>query len=98
MPVIEIKTKKELVEMLPEGALATVERWLERGDGVACYQNQAMDSSQLGHRKFVSYGSAAAQLETDANGGKLPERLPDIGNQIHWAYTLIATYREGKLP
>ena len=67
----------------------TIQRWLDRGDGVAVYQNMAMDHSQFGHHQFVSFGSSDAQLETDTP----PERLPDIGNRINWPYRLIGIYR-----
>jgi hypothetical protein len=89
--VIELR-KEELVGILPDGSLAAIERWLARGDGVACYQNMAMDSSQHGHRKFVSFGSKEAMLETDTP----PDRLPDTETMIHWAYQLVSTYREVK--
>ena len=73
-----------------------VSGWLDRGDGCAVYRNMAMDSRDLGHRKFVSYGSKAAQLDVDDSGipdGVPPIRLPDIGGQINWAYQLEATIR-----
>ena len=63
--------------------------WLRRGDGAAIYRNQAMDHSQFGRRKICSFGSPAAQLETE----EPPQRLPDIGQDINWAYQLEATYR-----
>jgi len=66
-----------------------VRRWLDRGDGVAVYRNVALDSGNLGHRKFVSFGSEAAQLETDDP----PKKLPDIGGQINWRYQLEAVVR-----
>ena len=68
-----------------------VRRWLDRGDGCAVYVNAAFDHSQFGHRKFVSFGSSAAQLETDVP----PQRLPDIGNTINWPYVLESTVRRG---
>ena len=37
-----------------------------------------------------SFGSPAAQLETDHP----PQTLPDIGGAINWRYQLIGTYRE----
>jgi hypothetical protein len=66
-----------------------IRRWVDRGDGVAVYENHAMDSRFFGHKKFVSFGSTEAQLEVDDP----PERLPDIGGQINWAYTLVGGYR-----
>jgi len=59
-------------------------KWLDRGDGVAVYENQDLWHPCLGHRKFVSYGSNEAQLETYDP----PARLPDIGSQINWRYYL----------
>jgi hypothetical protein len=82
-------TKEEPFEILDEQHHPTVNRWLDRGDGVAVYQNVALDSAGLGHRKFVSFGSEQAQLETD----EPPKRLPDIGGSINWKYQLEATVR-----
>lgn len=76
---------------LPEGAWTTVQRWFDRGDGVAVYENHDLGHPELGHRKFLSYGSADAQLETD----EPPERLPDIGGAINWRYQLVGVYRHG---
>jgi len=75
--------------ILPEGASATINRWLARGDGVAIYQNVDLGSRDCGHHKFVSYGSPSAQLETEMP----PTKLPDIGDQINWRYYLQGTYR-----
>ena len=69
--------------------MTIVRRWVERDDSVAVYENMAMDSRNFGHRKYVSFGSRDAQLETD----EPPERLPDIGSQINWPYMLAGTYR-----
>lgn len=66
-----------------------VNRWLERGDGVAIYENHALDSAGLGDKQFVSFGSPAAQLEVD----EPPAHMPDIGNKINWRYSLIGTYK-----
>lgn len=41
---------------------AQVNGWLERGDGVAVYQNEDLGHYALGRRLFVSFGSAAAQI------------------------------------
>lgn len=67
----------------------TINVWLERGDGVAVYENQAFDSSTFGHQQFVSFGSPTAMLEVD----EPPVQLPDIGNAINWRYQLRGTYR-----
>lgn len=71
-------------ELLDPMHHATVRRWLDRGDGVAVYQNQAPDSVGFGHRQFVSFGSPRAQLEMDSP----PQRMPDIGHSANWAYQL----------
>lgn len=86
-------TKAEVIEMadpeIREHLSALMERWQARGDGCAVYENQALDSSNAGHRKFVSFGSAQATLETDDP----PRRLPDIGGSVHWMYQLVGTWR-----
>lgn len=63
-------------------------KWLQRGDGVAVYENKAMDSSNLGHKQFCSFGSPSAQIETS----EAPQRMPDIGRP-NWAYQLVASYK-----
>ena len=83
-------TLLQVLEMLDEEHHPTIRKWLDRGDGVAVYQNVAFDSGDFGHKKFVSFGSKAAQLETDDP----PTRLPDIGGQINWKYQLVGTYRK----
>ncbi len=80
---------EEYEDQAPE-VIMLVERWITRGDGAAVYQNHDLGHPQLGMPKIVSFGSPAAQLETDTP----PDRLPDIGNQISWRFTLVATYRE----
>jgi len=82
-------TEEALRDILPEGSWPQVEKWLDRGDGVAVYQNAALDSAGMGDRKFVSFGSPYALL-TDAEP---PTRLPDIGPQINWNFQLEATHR-----
>lgn len=64
-----------------------IERWLERGDGCAVYENVAFDSGDFGHRIYLSFGSAAAQLEME----EPPTRMPDIGGIIGWKYQLKDT-------
>lgn len=64
--------------------------WLGRGDGIAMYENQDLGHPDLGDKRYVSYGSPAAQLETSTP----PTQLPDgIGGTINWRYVLIGTYR-----
>ena len=72
-----------------------VQRWLDRGDGCAVYENHDLGHPGVGHKQFVSFGSTAAQLETDTP----PQRLPDIGNAINWRYQLVGTVRrESPIP
>lgn len=68
---------------------AQMNKWLERGDGVAVYENHDLGHPEVGTKKFISYGSSVAQLETDTP----PNTLPDIGSQINWRYALIGTYK-----
>jgi len=68
---------------------ATVQKWLDRGDGCAIYENAELGHSDLGHRQFVSFGSTFAQIEAI----EPPQRLPDIGNKINWRYQLIGTLK-----
>lgn len=87
-------TADELREHLDDEGIevdqrAVVARWLARGDGVAVYRNEDFGSPELGHRQFVSYGSAAAQLEV----AEPPTRLPDIGHAINYRYQLVGTYK-----
>jgi hypothetical protein len=71
------------------GVIATVQRWLDRADGAAVYENHDIGHPDAGMPRIVSYGSPAAQLETASP----PERLPDIGGAINWRYVLVGTYR-----
>lgn len=83
----QIMTEQQLFEELDPAHHDTVRRWLDRGDGVAVYENAALDSANLGHRQYVSFGSPAAQIEESDP----PKRLPDIGGAINWKYQLAAT-------
>lgn len=76
-----------------ETARALMNRWLSRGDGIAVYRNQALDSQDRGARRFLSFGSPAAQLES----AEPPVRMPDIGGVIGWKYVLVGTYRGANL-
>ena len=87
-------TVEQIAAMVAAEHHAQVNRWLARGDGVAVYRNVAGDSRDFGHRQFASYGSPAAQLETEIP----PERLPDIGSQVNWRYALEGTYRGEPIP
>lgn len=69
--------------------------WLERGDGIAVYENQELGHPDNGVKVFVSFGSPAAQLETEEPPRTLPDGLLAEGllNGINWRYQLIGTYR-----
>lgn len=69
--------------------LDLMKRWLERGDGVAVYENADFESPEMGQRQYLSFGSSLAQIEVD----EPPQRMPDIGTSINWRYQLIATVR-----
>jgi hypothetical protein len=71
--------------------LTQVQHWLDRGDGAAAYENQELGHPGLGECRIVSYGSPAAQLETDTP----PEQLPDMGGNVNWRYRLAGVYRPG---
>lgn len=98
MPVIEY-TREQFDRLLAEreydqASVNIIHGWFDRGDGAAVYENHDLGHPDLGHHQIVSYGSAAAQLETDDP----PDRLPDIG-RINWRYLLIGKYRpERKQP
>lgn len=52
--IIDILTE---LEMPRQGAVSVLNHWLERGDGVAVYQNVDLGNQEIGHRQFVSFGS-----------------------------------------
>lgn len=70
-----------------------VKKWIDRGDGIAVYENHDLGHRNYGHRKFCSYGSKHAQIEVKT-ANELPERLPDIGDKLNWRYILIGVYRK----
>ena len=82
-------TRTELEEILGPEFWPTINLWLGRGDGVAIYENQNLGCSSHGEKQFVSYGSPHCQLETK----EPPQRLPDIGGHINWAFQLVGVYR-----
>jgi hypothetical protein len=77
---------RQYEEYAPQ-VMSKINRWLQRGDGVAIYENHDLSHPDLGQCQIVSFGSPAAQLETDVP----PEILPDIGSAINWRYVLVAT-------
>lgn len=70
-------------------ATTRMNEWLARGDGIAVYENQDLGHPEIGDKRFVSYGSEAAQLETE----EPPKQLPDTTTSINWRYCLIGTYK-----
>lgn len=64
-------------------------RWVARGDGIAVYQNVDLAHSEVGHRKFVSFGGPDAQIP-----GEPPEAFP-VSVSGHWAYRLEAVVPRG---
>ena len=88
-------TEEELLEMMDPLYHDFALGWLARGDGVAVYENYAMDSSRAGRKKFVSFGSERAWLEPIHcdEGGVPPKRLPDTPRDVNWAYQLIGVCR-----
>jgi len=83
-------TFKEITaDLEDQNSIVTLRRWLDRGDGIALYENHDLGSPLIGHKQWASYGSPDAQLETDTP----PLRLRDIGGKINWAYQLIGTCR-----
>lgn len=71
-----------------------VQRWLDRGDGAAIYENRELGHPELGMCKIVSFGSPSAQLETGSPPVTLPDGLP--AGAINWRYQLVATCRTGE--
>jgi len=71
-------------------AIPQVNAWLQRGDGIAFYVNSDLGSPDAGDLRMISYGSAAAQIESN----DVPTTLPDgIGGSVNWRYQLEAIYR-----
>jgi hypothetical protein len=84
----------EADERYTDQAIALVRAWFARDDGAALYRNVDLGHPEVGHTKVVSWGSLAAQIETDVRGETTPPKtLPDIGNDINWRYQLVAFYR-----
>lgn len=77
-----------LLGMLDVAHHALIKTWLDRGDGVAVYENHNLGSPNAGHQQFMSYGSPAAQIEQE----EPPSQCPDIKSRApNWAYYLVAT-------
>ena len=79
-------------EELLADAAQKVNRWIERGDSVAVYENLDLSSIGLGEPRIVSWGSPEAQIEVE-RVEDLPTRLPDgIGGDINWRFVLVGIY------
>lgn len=73
-------------------SIRTVNTWLERGDGVAIYENQDLGHWALGHKIFLSFGSTDAQIERSSDlPASCPIELPH--GMMAWRYQLVGTYR-----
>jgi hypothetical protein len=104
---MKVYTAPELRALLDEkygpGAapevVAQINAWLERGDGVAVYENHDLSHSEMGDVKICSFGSPAAQLEDTHHDPNPPRRLPDglPAGHINWRYQLVGTYRGASL-
>lgn len=97
-PIVFFKWFRSLEETgIDPSAWATIRAWIYRGDGAAIYVNADFGSSMLGHRKCWSYGSRLAMLEVES-ADELPDRLPDLPNEINWRYRLEGVYRPMEQP
>lgn len=77
--------------------LEQVNRWLERGDGIAAYENSDIGHPDLGRRVFVSFGSEQAQIQAEPWDfpPSLPIDHPSWG--FGWRYYLRAWYRGSRI-
>lgn len=80
-------TATEVAEIIGNEGITEANEWLARGDGIAVYQDKALDSSSVGHRRIFSFGSPEAQFVVP------PEQLPDFPGEINWRYQLEGVYR-----
>lgn len=78
--------------------IALINRWLERGDIAAIYENAEIGHPLAGQLKITSYGSDQAQLERSQFPEGPPQTLPDIGNTINYRYQLKAVCSSGPVP
>lgn len=84
-------TAIELAEMVGEENIEQINEILTRNDGIAVYENHALDSHNPGHQRFFSFGSSRAQFNVP------PDQLPDFPGEINWRYRLAGVYRSTKL-
>jgi hypothetical protein len=81
---------EEMASAIPDEDRPKANVWLERGDGIALYENQDETDPEYGRFVFVSYGSDAARLPMQ----DAPVQMPDtIAEYEHFRYRLIGTYR-----
>jgi len=62
--------------------------WLTRGDQVLVYENRDLGSLDIGTHIYLSYGSTAAQLDTELFP-EPPTTMPSLGALIGWRYQLV---------
>jgi hypothetical protein len=74
-------TRDELLMFVNPEVGVVLGEWLDDGRSVACYQNHDMGHSEIGHRKFMSYGTS------DSTFRDPPDILPDT-DEINWRYVL----------
>ena len=83
-------TGPELSAMIGAANMPIVQRWLDRGDGVAVYRNHDFGATMFNCTVMMSYGSPAAQIEA----AEPPEQMPDTGMfGTPWAYRLEGVAR-----
>ncbi len=78
--------------------IALINRWLQRGDVAAIYENAEIGHPLAGQLKIPSYGSDQAQLERAQFPDGPPRQMPDIGSTVNWRYQLRAICRQGPVP
>jgi len=81
--------RTSIEELIPAPFRPQANRWLNRGDGIAVYQNQHEEHPEFGRLQLVSFGSTDAQFPTSTP----PVQMPDLGDEHNWRYRLIGTYR-----
>lgn len=90
-------SQSDLILVIDPSVIPQVNVWLERGDGVAIYENVDLGHPMLGHKIFLSFGSPEAQIENDEPPGPCPIDLGRMG-LMHWRYHLDGTYKGDPLP
>jgi hypothetical protein len=67
-----------------EAALRVIQRWVERGDGVAVYRCRELGRTSAPFRTTVSYGSAQSQIPTEA---RVPPTALPVNVPLQWSYS-----------